>query len=386
MVIYGSILFALIAVLVLYFRFREQAAWWEYLLPFAACLIPATIIKFTVAWAITADTEWWTGRVERVEYYEDWNEKVTYTTTETYTKADGSLGTRTVTRTRIDYHPEYWTLRDSNDIEVYIDKKDYKSIVSRWDNEEFRNMRRDYHTNDGDMYYANFPGGERSTFIFTTTHSYTNKVAASENVFDFEEINPDEWDIFDYPDNGWAIDDDHFLSQVPIDAQEARRLAMFNARWGKPKQIRVWFLVFQDDTLDTAYAQESHWKGGNKNELVVCIGVNGQRQVQWGHVFSWTEREDFKVELRNLIAGMKGEQLSFSPALDWLDDNIGRWQRKEFADFSYLKVPTPMWAIMLNYFVTMAASAGVVWFAATNQYTEDNPKGEYRSRFHRRWR
>ena len=114
MVIYGSIFFALIAVLVLYFRFREQAAWWEYLLPFAACIIPAAIIKFTVAFAMVADTEWWTGRVERVEYYEDWNEKVTYTTTETYTKSDGSLGTRTVTRTRIDYHPEYWTLEDSS--------------------------------------------------------------------------------------------------------------------------------------------------------------------------------------------------------------------------------------------------------------------------------
>jgi len=35
---------------------------------------------------------------------------------------------------------------------------------------------------------------------------------------------------------------------------------------------------------------------------------------------------------------------------------------------------------------TMLASAGVVWFAACNQFTEDDPKGEGRYRFGRTWR
>jgi len=375
MVIYGSILIAMLAVLVLYIRFRKHVAWWEYMLPLAGAVIPALIIKMVFSFGLSSDTEWWTGNIERIEFYEKWNEKVVYYDTEYYTDSNGDRQSRQVRKTRIDTHYPKWYLEDSNGIEKSIDKSEYNRIVNRWGNQDFKDLHRDYHSIDGDMFYANFPGGDENRFILTTTHRYKNKVAATANVFDFEEVDPDEWELFEYPDNGWSIDSPHHMGETGLTRQEGRRIALFNTRWGKAKQIRVWFLIFQDKTLDSGYAQEAYWKGGNKNELVICLGVDESRKIQWGHVFSWTDRESFKIELRNQINSMKGEELSINPTMDWLDSNIGKWERKSFEDFDYIDVPSPWWAVMINYIITVLCSIGVIYFAVMNDFTEEDPDG-----------
>lgn len=92
-------------------------------------------------------------------------------------------------------------------------------------------------------------------------------------------------------------------------------------------------------------------------------------------MFSWTEREDFKVGLRNVITEQSGQPLSFTPILDWLDSNISNWERKRFEDFNYISVPPPLWALITNYVLVILASGGVIGYSVRNEYTEDNPAG-----------
>jgi hypothetical protein len=78
-----------------------------------------------------------------------------------------------------------------------------------------------------------------------------------------------------------------------------------NALLGRKHQIRVWVLLYRDQPRDISKRQEALWKGGNKNELVICVGLNKANEFQWAEVFSWTKREDLKVSVRDYIQAQK---------------------------------------------------------------------------------
>ena len=83
----------------------------------------------------------------------------------------------------------------------------------------------------------------------------------------------------------------------------------------------------------------NYWEGGNKNELVLNIGVDDENEVMWGYVFSWTEAEIFKVRVRDLITDQK--KLNLGELVDKLYPLVeSEWQRKHFKDFNYLQVQT----------------------------------------------
>lgn len=373
MLIYGAVIIAIISIIILYTFFKTQTEWWEYLLPIAGAIIPALILKLIFSFALAVDTEYWTGYVETAAYFEDWNEEVTRV--ETYTDSKGNLQTRTVTD--IVYHPPYWELKESNGISLGISKADYNYVKQKFQNEKFQDLGRWHHTNDGDKYFVSRTNDKDRDVIITTTHLYRNKVAATNTVFDYEEVDPKEWGLFEYPSFSSQFDDNPCLSRVPIDLSEARELAHFNAIWGKRKQIRVWVLIFNNQTIDTAYAQEAYWKGGNKNELVVCLGVSNNT-IQWNHVFSWTDREDFKVGLRNHLNTYIGQPISLSPTVSWLQDNIGLWERKQFKDFDYITVPVPLWGVILNYALVIVSSVGVIIYVVHNGINSAGVYGDRR--------
>lgn len=369
--IFGAVFIGIVGILILFLFFRKYTVWWEYILPPVVAIVFGLGFKAIFSAVSASDVEWRTERLEQVEYYEDWNETVTYVTV-----VPGPNGTSTTqVHTRVDYHAPKWILIGDRGTEVRGDKQDYEKVVRQWGTEKFVDMRRVHAGNDGDKYFAKFPGARDlyDTFALTTTHKYTNKVAASSNVFDYEEVDTDEFPVIDYPKSGWSISRDHhwLSSGSPLLQDEAQRLAVFNSRWGPTKQVRVWVVKMLDENnqgLDLGYAQEAHWQGGNKNELVICYGVDSDDTVKWGHVFSWTEREDFKVGLRSMInTTQTGKPFDLNPTMDWLDENITDWDRREFAEFDYLSVPVPLWATLVTYALTMMATCGVIYWSILNE-------------------
>lgn len=360
-----GILIPVIAVIILFTTFKQNTAWWEYCLPFFVSIVSAGMVYTIVLFASGADIEYWTNYIISVNYYEDWNEEVM--SVETYTDADGNLQTRTVYE--IVYHSAYYTSVDNQREERRIKKSEYKKIKSKWNNESFVDLRRDYYSNDGDMYTSAYPRNPELMVVHTSKHLYQNRISASQDsIHKFQDVDPEEWNLFDYPDeSGMYVPS--ILSEYPISNQDMHSLNVLNAVWGAGKKIRVWFLIWEgDETLDTGYAQENYWEGGNKNELVVCIGVDQDKNVNWTHVFSWTEREDMKVQLRNLIA--ESDKIQIGDYVSWINDNIHMWEKRDFGEFNYLKIHIPFWGYLVVYFVSGIATAGSVAYAVSNDINQ----------------
>lgn len=349
-------------------KHQHKVLWWEFLIPFGLSVLLCGGFKALIEVAQTRDTEYWGGWATRAEYYEDWNELVHYTETRTYRDSQGRSRTETVRKTRVDYHPAVWKLVDSNNIEVSISSESFEQLCRIFGNKTFTDLHRDYHTNDGDLYTTTFPGDDLRLVPVTTTHSYENRVAVSDSIINFRDVNPKDHGLFDYP----SIDEyrcDSILGTGDLTQAVANRhLNNWNAKLGATKQVRIWIL-FQDQPLQAGMDQENYWKGGNKNEFVITIGVDAQKNVQWCHPFSWTEVEDLKIDVRDYVVNQK--TLNLDALVSYVVPQVQqRYVRKHFSDFSYISIDPPAWAVFLTYLLVLASNAGLSAWIINNQHRE----------------
>jgi hypothetical protein len=371
--------------IILYLWFSRKLVWWELAAPMLCSLLFVALAKLMIEYIGCHDTEYWGGWAQQASYYEAWNEQIVWYETQTY-KVGKETRTRTVRRTRIDYHPEYWELIDSNGCTHSIDKGEYLRLIRLFGNHTFRNLHRSYYTIDGDMYYTTWPNTDATFTPTTTAHSYHNIVAVADSVFQFEPVTPEDQEryrLFSYPPiNGYVA-----ASVLGVnDPLGERAWSMLNGKLGAKHQVRALVLVFHDQPLDAAFAQQRHWRGGNKNELILCVGLRGN-EVAWGHCFSWSESEALKIECRDLIVEQK--QLDLTALAAKVQPLIvSDWKRKEFKDFDYLTVPAPLWATILVYLLTFALSLGIAYWTVENDVDpEDERRPKFMPRFVRRdWR
>jgi len=156
-------------------------------------------------------------------------------------------------------------------------------------------------------------------------------------------------------------------------------LSYYNATLGRKKQIRMWILIFKGKPLEAGLEQESYWKGGNKNEFTLAIGVDDQQSVQWVHPISWTEVDMLKIEARHYVDTMK--TLDLVKVVDWLAPMIEKdFIRKPFAEFSYLTVNPPPWGIITTFVVTVIFNFVLSLWLIYNRHRDDRPG---RSRYRR---
>jgi hypothetical protein len=109
---------------------------------------------------------------------------------------------------------------------------------------------------------------------------------------------------------------------------------------------------------------------------VLCVGIDNSNTVQWGYVFSWTERETFKAEVRTCIEGQLSKPFN-GPQLvaDATALVPSGWQRKSFKDFDYLTVEPPVWSIVLVFCLVLAVSVVSGLWAVYNEHTVSGAGG-----------
>ena len=366
MIIFFAMLVPFVTAIVLYKYFHHRTSWWELLIPFVGSLIFALIFHFTTSYFQTSKDEFHTGWATKVTYTEAWNEKVRYTTT-----TGTGKNRRTVTRTRIDHHPPTWVMSGSNGERINIDQIQYSNFVKRWGNEQFIEMNRRYHTKDGDAYSSTFNNVDADMEVITSMHRYKNKVAASRSVFKLDPPSKEEiqkFQLFEYPDlDGWKVNS-VLGHNVPYFAVANKELSIFNAKQGRIKEIRVWLLIFKDQPIEAAYAQQNYWINGNMNEYVICVGVDSKNNLKWSHVFSWCDRSEINVAARNFINQELNKPFNPVDTVNWVKDNVPRmWQRKDFEkDFDYLAVDPPTWAIVTCFLLTILLNIGISWWVIAN--------------------
>jgi hypothetical protein len=112
--------------------------------------------------------------------------------------------------------------------------------------------------------------------------------------------------------------------------------------------------MLYDMHFQAGVEQEKYWKGANKNEFVVTIGVK-QGNISWVHPFSWMKNKSLEYEVRDSISNMK----------IYNDVNIanyvgkivpGKWERRHFKEFKYIDVQVGTAYIIACYFVMIILS------------------------------
>lgn len=386
---------------ILYFFYEHKVTTKEFFIPFVASIL-FIVISYGVSVHIsTTDTEYLTYYITQTRYYEDWNERVSCrhpkycTRTRSYSCGD-SKSRRTCTGTEryqcgyqhsydVDYHPEEWSVIDNAKNEKSVSQSWFQSHSTLWNNKKFVDLHRNYHTNDGDMYTSDWDGREETMETRSDSHSYTNKVAATNNTFTFEVVTEQERKnegLFEYPNfvrqPGTSIYDLTYLLGYN-DPNAEKALKLLNAKVGLSKQATIFIHVFKNKSVRSSILQEAYWKGGNKNEINITLGIDESNAIQWVRVFSWTEVEKVKVELKDLFESSK--------TVSTLPETIKKaepiitesYKRKSFSDFDYINVQPSTMCILVTFLLTTLINAGVGYFVVKQDVF--NEEGKKPSRF-----
>lgn len=376
MIIFAAMLIPFITALVLWIGFRRKTLWWEFALPFVGSFIIGIFFHLITSAFLAQKTEYWGGWLVDASYYEAWNEKVYYTE-RVYAGTDskGRSKYRNVTKSRIDEHRAKWIARGSNGESYSLSSEEFNEFVHRWNNNLYIDLHRHYYSKNGNEYRTKFDSVDAHMETTTSTHSYENRVAISKSVFNFPKVSDKDftdYHLVNYPENQewWAPC--VLGTNVPSFAEAEKRLSVFNAKRGAIDEVHVWMVIFKEQSLEAAIQQQNLWKNGNQNEFVICIDVDGENVVQWGHVFSWTNSTALTVEARDFVNAQQGSQVNLVKITEWVEQNLpGRWKRKDFAkDFSYIRIGPPTWAIVTTFLLTILMNVGISFFIVKNEFEE----------------
>jgi hypothetical protein len=225
--------------------------------------------------------EFWAGYAEKVVYIES------YTTTESSTDSKGRTTTRTV------YHyPEYFVV-DNNNVKVSIDENEYLRLGKLWNHQKL--PKEGWLPGNGTKH--EYPATLTNKVVVNSVHFYSNRSQSSNSVYKYTEVSKDDvkqYNLFERPQvNGFY--------HVPcvFGYTNDSKLSNLNAIFGKIYQVRLVLLVWRNADQETVVMQENYWKGGAKNEFVMCVSINNNGVVDWAKAFSWSESENLKADFKN---------------------------------------------------------------------------------------
>lgn len=368
-------------------KFKERYNWIEILVQLVIPILLIFGAKLLIESTQTSDTEYWGGWAVRAEHYEDWNERVPCShpeyRTEYYTDSNGNSASRSVYVGQqhaydVDYHPEYWEIDDSNGLSIRIASSFYSHLAKRWGNNKFVDLKRDYHSNDGDKHVTIWDGKRETLEACTTEHSYENRVAVSDSVFNFPEVeNPQELGLYEYPGISGHSQKSVLGNAGPGTIPGEQAFGYYNATLGRKKQVKLFMLIYRDQPMPTALDQEAYWKGGNKNELVSCVGVDKDFNIQWSYIFSWSKSEVLKAAARDHLQGQK--KLDLVEYANWLGPEVDKsWERFEFKEFEYLTVTPPWWAVLLVYIISLIVAIVLSLISIHNSHDANGVRRRFR--------
>lgn len=307
--------------------------WWAYLLVTAA----AEGLLYLVFFFATRSKEYLSGYVTSVIHHFAWVERK-----EVKETVYGANGKTYTVKTKYVNHPDEYFWEFNTGLKAQIDSGLFYQMCQQWGTGT--ELIRVYHSHcveggDGEVCY--WDGDEYNTQTVTYTHRYRNSVKNSHSVFRGQRVSRAEaksLGLFKYPAIS-GFEQPVLLVSPGLDyagdLDEANaELQILNAFCGSAKQIHVFVLLFPAAAgVEIALKQRDYWEGCNKNEFVVCLGMNGDR-VEWCQTLSWMDEPVLDVEVKDYF--LHHAQPQMDEFVRWLRNHLDLWKRKEFEDFKYL--------------------------------------------------
>lgn len=358
----------LASLLFLYYKFRNEVSWWEWILPPGVSILAIFFCQSLCDYALSSDTEFHGGIATKCVWDESWTE--TYYEMVTETDSRGNTSTHMETRTR--YHSDEYKVEDTNGYNVSVDKEHYKKLRSKWNNEKAEHPWRSGQSSwgDGRRFTTLWPNTEEDQVPCFTAHRYENRIVRSRSLFKLKiptENEKKKFALVDYPE----IYDYHYQKSI-IGWQNRKAeesLTRFNSEYGRIKQVRVFIIVFVNQPLEAGFKQQALWQNANKNELVLCLSVSKANMIDWVYPFCW-DNDKLKIDLREAIAEQK--ELDMEKVVQTTTKLVlEEFHRKSFKDFEYVTLDPPGWAVGLCFVFIVFVNVGVALWVIYNQFKGD---------------
>ena len=346
-------LFPLLTIGLLVILFRNYDQWWMYLI----MAVVSELVLWLIMRRVSRTKEYLSGYALNVQHHEPWVERVERL--ETYTDRRGNTRTRRV----VDYrrHPDVWVMPLNTGIGTYISPEVYNHYRAKWRTPEHWINPPHYNCvsgGGGQLYEWN--GVYEDAATHTYKGLYVNYIANSNSIFRKERLIKEDikrYGLIDYPkiekqylEQEVVLRSPKLPEWVQFSPKSQRAFQLINAFAGNKHQIHIFVLVFDAaQGITTAFKQQAYWKGGNKNEFVVCLGVdfsqidpqksvseNPHPTIKWCKAFSWCDVPQLESATESYF--IENKELNLLAYAKWLREHIGLWKRKEFKDFQYLGV------------------------------------------------
>jgi hypothetical protein len=131
---------------------------------------------------------------------------------------------------------------------------------------------------------------------------------------------------------------------------------------GPQRQANV-VVVFTKQEAEFSRALEVSWLRGNKNDIVVVIGMTTYPEIMWVDVFSWSSESIHDVSLRDGILEMKSfDQSKFISVLE--HTAMKHFIRKPMKEYEYLKdeVDPPLYVVLIGIIISLLVSGGLSYY------------------------
>lgn len=355
--------------------FRKRVVWWEPIIPILATVLVIFFFRYVGTKSLTKDTEFWGNYITETRYYQEWNEWIEQTCYRTVSCGKNCSYTVPYDCSYCRTHPACWTIVTNDGKEHDISSSLYDYYKKKFGSKPlFQDMRRDYHTIDGDMFYVKYPKTYDAFEFYASEHPYENRVQASTSIFNYSRVTEEDkikYSLYDYPE----IKDNSLEAilapkQLKILVSEQRRINYLNGMLGMKKEARVWICVWISNDDENAFKQEAYWKRGNKNEFVVCIGVNKDRTINWCRTFGWNKKKAIDVEVRNYFMAQK--KLDLVEGGKFLYNEVDKnWARLSFEEFNYLAIEPPQWAVITTWIVSVVSCLVLYFWIINNEFEVD---------------
>lgn len=394
--IFYFIAFLVLVIGLILFIKNKEVALWEWLLSAGVAFVLAGIFHAIAFNGMTADEELWSGKIVLAKQYSAWQEyyeEAVYRT-ETTTTKDSEGNVHTESHQVFDHwephrrwHQEHHTMYADFNSQYSVGRDEYLMTV--------RNFGGNVKTVAGDRrtgeHNSRMIGGDPNDYETKPDNGYimpcveerkfVNRIKAAPTVFSYGKVEANE-PVYEYPlPRDWRRSD-RVMGNAKNQINQ-RLWDEMSARLGPSKQVNVIIVGFGNQSIDIAMRQEAKWVGGKKNDLVICYGGVDPYKADWCHVFSWSEREDCKINLRNIVLENKiGDSLV--PLIE--KEVRATFVRKDWHKFDYISIQPPTWSYVTYFSVLFVLQIGIWIFNFRNGADKDNPSLQRRySSFGRRF-
>jgi hypothetical protein len=265
------------------------------------------------------DSETLSGRVTQAthipKWRAEWTELQTYTTTDS--KGQTQTHTRLVTKSRT-HHPKWYV--ETTVGRFNISQNFFNTIGQKYGIDIVRGYRPDFDSGDRNDYHSYVDDDpEFCDYPVTAKNMWRNPLKNSRSLHSFRKISDEEaskMGLPEYPQNETFVSS-RLIGEHDISIWNWDKM---NSAIGEEKKVNL--ILVKIDSIDNAKQLQQYWKGGKKNDLVICYNGEIGKPAEWCYVFGWSKNELVKLNLQTLFLD--------NPVNDDMISNIKQIVRKDF--------------------------------------------------------